>query len=76
LEQSDEGALALGLQIPPFVERQEVRRALLQIYRRKLKAIDHYYQEAGFSQEQVLEYRRSSIDLVEMCQFLAARPIV
>lgn len=76
LEQSDEGALALGLQIPPFVERQEVRRTLLQLYRRKLKAIDHQYEEAGFSREQILGYRHSSTDLMEMCQFLAARPIV
>jgi uncharacterized protein YjbI with pentapeptide repeats len=76
LEQSEEGLLTLGLQVPPFVERQEVRRTLLQLYRCKLKAINHQYEAAGFSSEQIAEYRRSSTDLMEMCQFLAARPMV
>jgi uncharacterized protein YjbI with pentapeptide repeats len=76
LEQSEDGILTLGLQIPPFVEREDVRRKLLQIYRRKLKAIDHQYEEAGFNPEQIAEYRRSSTNLIEMCQFLAARPIL
>ena len=76
LEQSEEGTLTLGLQVPPFAEHQEVRRTLLQIYHRKLKAIDRQYEEAGFDLEQVAEYRRSSMDLMEMCQILGARPIV
>ena len=76
LEQSEEGTLVFGLQIPPFVEREEVRRQLLQLYHRKLKAIDHQYSEAGFHPEQIAEYRRSSTNLLEICQFLAMRPIV
>jgi len=76
LEQTEDGTLALGLQIPPFVEREEVRRTLLQLYRRKLKAIDHQCEDAGFTPEQIAEYRHSSTNLIELCQFLALRPIV
>jgi len=75
LEQADDGSMILVLQIPPFADRDDLRKQLLTEYQRQLKALDQKYLTQGITAEKIEQFRQSGIDLAELFKFLATRTL-
>jgi uncharacterized protein YjbI with pentapeptide repeats len=74
IENKNDGALIIRLNVPPEVNKTEIENYLSLEYDYQLKAIDKIYRyQLQVTYEQIATYRQHSADLVEISRALANR---
>lgn len=77
LEVGDDGALVVRLNIPPDTDQLEFEGQAIAFYETHLQTLESEYSEGlQATDEQIADFRRQSVDLLEVVKFQATKPLI